>query len=74
MGAVLDLPLHLTEDEIVSLTGYKRPSKQLEVLRYLGVPARQRPDHSVVVLRMHCMSREAAEAVNLPVKRPPRVK
>lgn len=74
MAAVLDMPLHLTEDELQSMTGYRRPSKQMEVLRSLGIPARLRPDHSVLVMRMHCMSREAAEAANAPIKRQPRVK
>lgn len=45
--------LALSEDEIHKITGYARPTKQLEVLASLGVPARRRPDNSVLVLRMH---------------------
>jgi hypothetical protein len=74
MAAVLDVPLHLTEDELESMTGYRRPSKQMEMLKSLGIPARLRPDNSVLVMRMHCVDRERAEALNLPIKRPPRVK
>jgi hypothetical protein len=72
MAAVLDLPLYLTEGELANMTGYKRPSRQMEVLKSLGIPARLRPDHSVLVMRMHCIA--PAQAVNLPAKRQPRVK
>ncbi|MPW16961.1 DUF4224 domain-containing protein [Paraburkholderia sp. CNPSo 3157] len=55
MAAVLDQPLELTETEIVRMTGYKRPTKQIESLKSLGIPARKRPDNSVLVLRVHCL-------------------
>jgi uncharacterized protein DUF4224 len=47
-------PLELTKEELIRLTGYRIPRKQLEVMRSLGIPARIRPDNSVLVLRMHC--------------------
>jgi uncharacterized protein DUF4224 len=47
-------PLELTKEELIRLTGYRIPRKQLEVMRSLGIPARMRPDNSVLVLRMHC--------------------
>ena len=46
-------PLEMTREEIERITGYVQPAKQLEVLRGLGVPARLRPDNTVLVLRMH---------------------
>lgn len=72
MAAVLDLPVYLTEAELEGMTGYKRPSKQMEVLKSFGIPARLRPDNSVLVMRMHCFT--PAQTANHPVKRPPRVK
>ncbi len=47
------MTLELTAEELQRITGYRRPQKQLEVLRSLGVPARLRPDNTVLVLRMH---------------------
>lgn len=72
MAAVLELPLYLTEAELEGMTGYRRPSKQMEVLRALCIPACLRADHSVVVMRMHCLA--PSQPSNQPVKRPPRVK
>ena len=75
MGAVFDFPPpELTEAELERITRYKRPSKQMEILKSLGIPARLRCDNTVLVLRMHLLSKEAAEAANVPIKRPPRVK
>jgi hypothetical protein len=51
---VADPRLTLDADELYEITGYRIPSKQLEVMRSLGIPARMRPDNSVLVLRMHC--------------------
>ncbi len=45
--------LELTQQELRQITGYRQSQKQLEVLRSLGVPARLRPDNTVLVLRMH---------------------
>lgn len=72
MAAVLESPLELTDTELERITGYRRPSKQMEVLKSLGIPARRRPDNSVLVMRMHCIA--PAQIVNFPVKREPRVK
>ena len=75
MAAVLEMPPpELTEAELERITRYKRPSKQLEILKSLGIPARLRCDNTVLVLRMHVFSREAAEVANLPIKRQPRIK
>jgi hypothetical protein len=52
MSAAVD-ELALPEAEIRELTGYSRPAYQLKVLKALGIPARRRPDNSVLVLRMH---------------------
>lgn len=52
MSAAVD-ELALPEDEIRELTGYSRPAYQIRVLKSLGIPARRRPDNSVLVLRMH---------------------
>lgn len=45
--------LALSDEEIHEITGYARPTRQMEVLKSLGIPARRRPDNSVLVLRMH---------------------
>ena len=75
MAAVLEMPPpELTEAELERITRYKRPSKQLEILKSLGIPARLRCDNTVLVLRMHVFSREAAEVANIPIKRRPRIK
>ncbi|MFM0218235.1 DUF4224 domain-containing protein [Paraburkholderia caledonica] len=55
MAAVLDQQIDLTEEEIVRMTGYRRPGKQIETLKSLGIPARRRPDNSVLVMRVHCI-------------------
>lgn len=47
--------LALSDIEIREITGYVRPSLQMEVLRSLGIPARRRPDNTVLVMRMHCI-------------------
>jgi hypothetical protein len=72
MAAVLETPLELTEDELERITGYKRPSKQMEMLKSLGIPARRRPDNSVLVMRMHCIA--PAQVPTTTIKREPRVK
>lgn len=47
--------LELSTSEVNRITGYTRPTKQLQVLKFLGVPALRRPDNTVLVLRMHCI-------------------
>ena len=37
-------PLHLTDDELLSLTHLRRPSAQARALQVMGVPYRTRPD------------------------------
>ena len=41
----------VTQEELVQLTGYKLASKQVEVLRKLGITAVRRPDNTLSVLR-----------------------
>lgn len=62
----MDMTLALTEDELKSITGYIRPKKQLEVMRQLGVPARMRPDNTVLVLRMHLNHPAAQKPADKP--------
>jgi len=52
--------LALSEDEVAKITGYSRPSNQLRVLGDLGIPARRRPNNTVLVMRMHCLYPAAA--------------
>lgn len=56
--------LELSMIEVSRITGYTRPTKQLEVLKSLGVPALRRPDNTVLVLRMHCIHPTAITAVS----------
>lgn len=46
----------LTDEELQRITRYRRPTKQMQVLRDLGIPARLRPDNTVLVLRMHLVN------------------
>ncbi|MDR3386858.1 MAG: DUF4224 domain-containing protein [Rudaea sp.] len=55
MAAVLDYPIELTDEELVRMTGYRRPGKQIETLKSLGIPALRRPDNTVLVMRVHCI-------------------
>lgn len=55
MAAVLEQHFELSEAEIVRMTGYRRPGKQIETLKSLGIPARRRPDNTVLVMRVHCL-------------------
>lgn len=63
MSAAVD-ELALPEQEVRELTGYARPTKQLEVLKGLGIPARRRPDNTVLVLRMHLRTPTALQSMN----------
>lgn len=58
--------IELSEAEIKRITGYSRPAYQIKVLRGLGIPARKRPDNSVLVLRMHCTSPATVAANDAP--------
>lgn len=59
--------LYLTPIEIKGMTGYSRPANQLKMLASLGIPAKRRPDNSVLVMRMHCMHPAAIQgAANAP--------
>ena len=40
----------LTPKQVAGLTGKKRPSAQVRVLRYMGIDHRTRPDGSILVV------------------------
>ena len=61
--------LWLSETELTKLTGYRVPAYQMKVLKSLGIPARRRPDNSVLVMRMHCM-----HPATLPANEAPKLK
>ena len=61
--------LALSDTEIKEITGYARPSRQLEVLRSLGIPARRRPDNTVLVMRMHCIHPAATIVTQQPQRK-----
>lgn len=73
MEGVPSLPLELTEEEIVRMTGCKRPGKQIEAFKALGIPTYRRPDNTVLVLRVHCLypvGSPEREAIERPKLRP----
>jgi len=45
-------PVILSPDELIEITGKSRPKAQAAVLAALGIPAKSRPDGSLVVLRV----------------------
>jgi len=54
----------LTEEEVKEITGYSRPAFQLKCLKNLGIPARRRPDNSLIVLRMDLRNRAPQQGNN----------
>lgn len=44
--------LHLTDEELLSLTHLRRPSAQARALKAMGVPYRPRPDGTLLVGRL----------------------
>jgi hypothetical protein len=52
----------LTEEELKEITGYSRPAFQMKCLKNLGIPARRRPDNTLIVLRMDLRSRTQQQA------------
>lgn len=56
MSAVLE-DIALTNEQIQELTGYKLPSKQMEVLKRLGIRATKLRNNTIRVLRMDLLSR-----------------
>lgn len=63
-------PIALTDDELRELTGYSRPAYQIRILKALGIPARRRPDNSVLVMRMHCTTPVSLAANDAPKLKP----
>ena len=55
--------LTLSAAELKGVTGYARSAHQIRVFKDLGIPARLRPDNSVLVLRMHLLHPAAAAAL-----------
>ena len=45
--------LNLTEDELIEVTGKKRSSAQVKILRHLGLEVKVRPDGCPLVARQH---------------------
>jgi len=45
--------LNLTENELIEVTGKKRPSAQVKILRQLGFEIKVRPDGYPLVAREH---------------------
>lgn len=68
----LAAPITLSEDEVVTITGYHRPAFQLRRLKEMGIPAHRRPDNTVVVLRVYATTRPAAETA--PEKQEPKLR
>jgi hypothetical protein len=59
------MSLHLTDDEIYEVTGYRQREKQKKALAELRIPFRSRPaDGFPLVVREHYVSRDSK-----PVKR-----
>ena len=46
----------LSEDEIIEITRYKRPSLQIQFLKSIGIDARIRRDNTVFVNRFEYMA------------------
>lgn len=58
--------LHLTDEELQTLTHVRRPSAQARALEAIGVPYRRRPDGTLIV------GRQAAErALSAPAPAAP---
>jgi len=58
--------LTLSQDEIIKMTGYRRPAFQLKILKSLGINARRRCDNTILVLRMHCIHPAAHVPMDTP--------
>jgi hypothetical protein len=54
--------MFLSKDELVALTGRRRPKAQARALTGMGIPYRRRPDGSPVVLRIHLDTFSGADA------------
>ena len=49
----MDTALLLTEREVVDITGYQKPKRQLRALEQMGIRAKQNARGRVVVSRRH---------------------
>ena len=62
----------LTPDELVDLTGKRRPHAQARVLDALHIPFKRRPDNTLIVFRYHVTpdapqeERQTSPALHLP--------
>ena len=62
--------LTLTAEELIDLTGYKRPAGQFRVLLELGFRAWRRADGSIVVLRSQISQPGSSSSFPALPKRP----
>lgn len=67
------MSLVLSQQEIADLTGRMRRSAQLRQLAFMGIPYRERSDGTLVVLRIHAITVEAATPP-APQRRAPRLR
>lgn len=58
--------IHLQQNEIIELTGYKKPTFQLKFLKELGIQAKKRQDNTICVLRRDCTQFPANDAALMP--------
>jgi hypothetical protein len=58
--------LTLTEAELFELTHYQRPASQLRFLKEIGIPAKKRPDNTVLVMRMHLVTQASNDVQSGP--------
>ncbi len=67
------MDLILSAEELYELTGYRRASNQLRVLKEMNIPARRRADNTVTVMRMHCIHPSSVQPqANTPQLKSPR--
>lgn len=62
--------LTLSNAELYNITGYKSKTRQLRELKDLGIPAKQRTDGTIRVLRMHLEGSCPVQPVNVQRPRP----
>jgi hypothetical protein len=53
MSKEIEKPMFLTSQELIDLTHYKAPKRQIQALVTMGFKFATRPDGSVVVSRSH---------------------
>ena len=61
---------YLTEQELIEMTQYRLPRKQMEVLQRLGVHALLLRDRTVRVMRRDCFTAPGQQPAKRPQLRP----